>query len=697
MMRVLSLARILRRLEFVEQMTERVLPESIMTMFDVVKLFVGIIWLMHLVSCVWFMIGAGTDDARSWTRTAAQREIWDAAEPPGEFTSYRFLTALHWSLSQISPGSMEVFPENTAERIFNVVVLSFGLLFVSSLVSSMSATMVRLQMQTRENTKKLRVLRIFLRQNNIKSMLAIRIEKQAAKRTAKKPRVKENEVEALEYLTASMRRGLHAEMYGKHLESLPFFRLCFNLHIPVMEQLCNEGVRVLHIEARDELFTPNTETDDAFFVAGHKRATMVYLQTPDSSPVRVETKQSVGVDTWVCEVALYCHWTHVGSLTAETDCLILALNAEHVLNILGSHVILWDLTLEYGDIFHHRVTTANSALIGWPDDLQVPMADFTAIVGSMHRGLQVLVGQVAVQLAKKEVARSMGGLLGIGNHFEQLEQEVLGGQSIVVQSGSGELERLVFLVTARVHRSSDDKVLYRVGKLDREARSAVPGCKLPGSKQQAGEEPDDAIRRIFEGELASLMSSLVLQEVQKLEELKKSKKFGLNTRYIKTTQSARICDQAVVQAVLVASRIVQNCAETLDAWCLRSRRPSSFSVENHIALNALYENYTQLPLEAPFMLKRRFEQTENSSPYIYAWLDDLQAEFLLGSGAEIVLLNWLNCFELEALRDSNLIDNVNQELIDPVVEDIPTDWPRSAHRSGAASTSVSSSVEWIQM
>merc|ERR1719159_2081419 len=99
-----------------------------------------LLFLNHLVACVWVVIGrldpSDTDTGATWL---------DLATSPikgtyNEFdVQYQYTTALHWALTQMTPGSMQVFPTNSQERVYNVFILLFCMMVFSSLVSSLSA------------------------------------------------------------------------------------------------------------------------------------------------------------------------------------------------------------------------------------------------------------------------------------------------------------------------------------------------------------------------------------------------------------------------------------------------------------------------------------------------------------------------------------------------------------------------------
>eukprot|EP00971_Amphidinium_carterae_P153157 3035901-Amphidinium_carterae.1 len=116
----------------------------------IVSIIAIIVWINHMMCCGWFAIGinAPSDTGDRWVDNdfLSQVEHSKLKAPELEDLMYQYWTTFHWSLTQITLGATEVVSGNTVERIYTVICLVFGLLFGSTLVSSLSATMVEFQM-----------------------------------------------------------------------------------------------------------------------------------------------------------------------------------------------------------------------------------------------------------------------------------------------------------------------------------------------------------------------------------------------------------------------------------------------------------------------------------------------------------------------------------------------------------------------
>merc|ERR1712196_568715 len=95
--------------------------KEIHLIMDIASLLFFIFWLTHVVACLFYTLGKGqenSDTNLTWLSNDHYRTSG---------ASYAYWTALHWSVTQITPGSMEVVPKSSGERAFNVVVLFAGL------------------------------------------------------------------------------------------------------------------------------------------------------------------------------------------------------------------------------------------------------------------------------------------------------------------------------------------------------------------------------------------------------------------------------------------------------------------------------------------------------------------------------------------------------------------------------------------
>merc|ERR1719414_1890261 len=101
---------------------------------NLIKMLLTVLVLNHLIACVWYLIGRLTMESgiRNWIVVGRVED---------EELSYRYLTSLHWSLTQFTPASMDISARNLWERIFSIIVLFFAMVAFSSIVGTISTAM----------------------------------------------------------------------------------------------------------------------------------------------------------------------------------------------------------------------------------------------------------------------------------------------------------------------------------------------------------------------------------------------------------------------------------------------------------------------------------------------------------------------------------------------------------------------------
>merc|ERR1712008_328705 len=96
-----------------------------------------------------------------------------------------------------------------------------------------------------------------------------------------------------------------------------------------------------------------------------------YDQSPTSCKVQNNIAVMVHEKSWLCEAALWSHWIHVGTLTAETECTLMVISAESLWQILQKYREIGVETSGYCVNFHSRIVAAGPPHALWPTDICV--------------------------------------------------------------------------------------------------------------------------------------------------------------------------------------------------------------------------------------------------------------------------------------------------------------------------------------
>jgi len=139
-------------------------------------------------------------------------------------------------------------------------------------------------------------------------------------------------VEILSALPMRLKADLSDEVYGQQVFRHPFFnQLNVAYNLLARKVLC-VAVEDASIGRGRELFLAGEPGDRLFFVSSGS------LTFTDSRPEVASTPQALPVPVtagmWMCEPVLWIQWKHVGQMTAEIHCELVAVSAAKVQDLL---------------------------------------------------------------------------------------------------------------------------------------------------------------------------------------------------------------------------------------------------------------------------------------------------------------------------------------------------------------------------
>lgn len=613
--RVFRLVRKWPSMKFVrvaEDLTEGLLSELQRTCLRMLMMLCGTLWLNHLMCCAWIAVGrsAHTDTGMRWVDGVNGGVSLDFLE--ANF-GYQYSTAFHWSMAQLVSGEIEISCANTAERMFNILCLLVGLLFSSTLVSSLSASMVEMQMRMRESRTKLMRLRRYLRENKVNRITALRVQQQAVDRLGRKQKLIEKDVQVIQLLSSTLKGALRFEICRPYMIKHPLFRLWIGMDMGMVKRVCTEAAEISYLRPQDDLFTAGSSTDKAYYIIS---GGVMYIQDPESAPVKEVERMEVGAESWLAEASLWSHWTHVGTAEAIITTQVMHLSAEGLARTLRRHQGIHEIALEYCKHFHRRIVSAKPPDAPWPTDLMVPFTDFGDLVTSMDKDVQVTIGLSALDQVQQQMS-GWAWLPRLPTGIEKLREEVEKGKSVVMMNGNNELERVVSVVALRAE-DDDGRVFAQLGKLTAEGAPEEVACQLPGGKQQQGELTTEALQRILQAKLEPLADKVEILGTERLVEWNMSRGVGLKTKYLRTVCSARLqtpfpLNVIPVQAIKAGPPYLQAASATQDLSGIRS----------------------------PLATRTAYAVAERDHENLYAWLRPDELEHLSSPAGEADLSWWL--------------------------------------------------------
>lgn len=381
MSRILRTIRLLRVLKFkklLEELYDRISSEYVHIIFEILRLLIIITTINHFVACIWYAVGEN-----GWVHANGYHDIG---------LDGKYMASLHWALTQMTPASMEIHPENTKERFISVLTVLLGIVIFSSFVSSMTAAVSHMRDLGMETQQEFWKLRRYLKAANISPDLSARINRYLEYKVQNDQQgVKVEDVQLLKHLSEPLRLEMEGESHRSLICEHPFFQMYFEADKHALRRLCYNVMSRVGLSKGDDLFTtgsesscmylvlhgtlryfrikvpsreaicatpsspresiPNGHTVDVSF--GAERSVvcakqwrrlsecLLALKKPKLSSIACVHVQDLSDGDWCCEAALWGPWVHKGTLRAiSRACELVAIDAQkfRALTLRHEHV-----------------------------------------------------------------------------------------------------------------------------------------------------------------------------------------------------------------------------------------------------------------------------------------------------------------------------------------------------------------------
>jgi hypothetical protein len=309
MVRLIRLARLVKMPEVFSSFTYQFESERTSIVFGIIRMMIFLIMVTHIMACCWYGIGNSTE-GNTWVVAYGLE---------GTSTAYAYSTSFHWALTQFT-GSMDVQPENSAERFFAVLTLTFGFLLSAMVVSNITSSLTRLQIVSARSSTQVAMLNRYLHDNGISTKVALRVQRNATYALAQeKKNTPESSIELLELVSEPLRVELHYEIYGPILTWYGFFRCYKEANGPGMRRVCHTAISRLSLSRGDILFSTGElpPFPAMYFILSGR----LNYQRPGSASVNMYSGE------WACEGVLWTEWVHCGCLRARSECSLILLDA----------------------------------------------------------------------------------------------------------------------------------------------------------------------------------------------------------------------------------------------------------------------------------------------------------------------------------------------------------------------------------
>jgi CRP-like cAMP-binding protein len=349
LVRIVRLLRLLKLRKMLDMLNDMTDSEHTNILLNVVAQIVTLLIISHQIGCAWYAIGASRDsNTASWTvnRKLAGTDDW----------VYMYVTALHWTVCQFTPASVEVHPENIGERVFAIIVVIFALLGFAYILGSISCSLAQLRVMRAEESKLFWDLRRYLVRNKVSKKLSSRIKTNLEYAWRfQQERKSAQSVQLMSLLSEQLLSELQCELAITHLRIHPFLaRLCQRSEATA-QRLASSAICHKLVARGDYLFHPGEEATHFWIVV---EGTSEYTKR-DSSGILIREKVK-NDDDWIAEPILWTTWVHRGLLTSLEDGDVLAVDAT-----------------KFGSVVRHNPTAHTFAsayahnFVKWLNDLHV--------------------------------------------------------------------------------------------------------------------------------------------------------------------------------------------------------------------------------------------------------------------------------------------------------------------------------------
>jgi hypothetical protein len=282
-------------------------------LISLVKNVLIILCLSHYVACGWYFVGTLDGLDTSWVDT-----YLDSESPALE----RYTFSLHWSLTQFTPSTNNICPQNYEERAFATLVVLFALLSFSSFLSAQTNAINQLRMWNQNQLKQESQMRQFFGRRalslTVKELIWQYTREHFSSGNAKP--VLEDSIEVFKRMPEETRIALHSELYlpllGKNaalgVQDPKSGMRPMDLDTVLVAEICHDAVSERMITFGEEIFVEGSPAARSYYVQDDSASAEL---TYDSHQI-AKVKELVPTNAWISEVALWLKWNHMGTLRA---------------------------------------------------------------------------------------------------------------------------------------------------------------------------------------------------------------------------------------------------------------------------------------------------------------------------------------------------------------------------------------------
>jgi len=340
--RMIRLVRLLKLQRIINMLYDIIESEYTFIFVNLFKLLIFVLVFNHAIACAWYEVGKYPPPGKpSWVQVGLDSQ---------DTIMYNYTTALHWSLTQFTPASMDVSAKNVYERTFSIIVLFFAMVAFSSIVGSITGSMTSLRNMKNDELKQFWLLRRYLNQRSIDPKLAVRIFKFLEHQSRSQSNlVQARNIAVLKMLSEALHNELTHSLHSPHLLGHPFFMYVDQNMKVVMHKLCRFGLTNQSYAEGEIVFGIGDEGKKMYFVKRNKEPTLPNFQYTmiDRSKLDPPPKSLEAI----AEAVMWTTWRHQGDLMATNSADLLVMDPGQFVEVMSVHPRPWFFAKKYARHF----------------------------------------------------------------------------------------------------------------------------------------------------------------------------------------------------------------------------------------------------------------------------------------------------------------------------------------------------------
>jgi len=280
-------------------------------------------------------------------------------EEPGDW--YFYVTALHWAVTQFTPASMEVTPNNFWERLYNLAAICIAVVLFPTFLTSIANGVTAFRKKNADSNEAKQNLIQYLQDNRISLDLSnciqcVVLAQHENKRKA--TRIHEPDVSLLKFLPPSLKEQMHVETYQPILIRHPILTALAAHHGRTLTKICDRAMSQESLGSSEELFAYGKEAEHVYFVLSGK---LIYYQGPPASP---QPAQEVSADDWFCDQVLCLRWIHHGQMAGLHPCELAKLHAFSFRKIVDRHTLVREMCCRFAELYLSAINNDDISDLG---------------------------------------------------------------------------------------------------------------------------------------------------------------------------------------------------------------------------------------------------------------------------------------------------------------------------------------------